>query len=69
MGIFQSFYSINRPPKYETIFQPGMNCNFEADNCVWELFPKPNLDKVSEFDGAAAIFIIIELYSINYETN
>ena len=45
-----------------------MNCNFEADDCVWELFPKPNLDKVREFSSAAAL-LIYEIYSITYETD
>ena len=46
-------------PTYETIFQPGMNCDFERDDCIWELFPKPNNNKVSKLFVDSLTFLFL----------
>ena len=40
----------DRPePVYETIFRPGMDCDFESTSCDWGLVPNQTIQKVGYF--------------------
>ena len=40
---------LRHEPKYERVFQPGMNCNFEVGGaCSWSLVPANTTKTVSE---------------------